>query len=158
MAEQRFEQNILLPIVIEFEAGCEIADKYDYYCNKMSPKISYHPIDSEEDIHLVLLRDFDGTDMDFLYIMARYHIDRSDIRTERINKAENSLRHFLLTERGYKLEQKIEVCEYAEDHQVYSLIKETWIGDMIRTMASLRDILEQRRKAEEKDLFCLLTE
>ena len=31
MAEQRFEQNILLPLVIEFESTCQDDNKYDFF-------------------------------------------------------------------------------------------------------------------------------
>lgn len=40
MAEPRFDQNILLPLVIEFESECEDEDKYNYYFVETSPTIS----------------------------------------------------------------------------------------------------------------------
>lgn len=158
MAEQRFEQNILLPLVVEFESECENTEKYDFYFEEMSPIISYCHINSDNKIHLVLYRDFDGTAIEFLYTMARYHISRSKDRTKQINEAEDKLRELLIKEREYKIEDRLETSDYVDDHEVYALIKETWIGDTLCVMANLREILEHRRKAEELDLSCLLAE
>lgn len=158
MSEQRFEQNILLPLVVEFESECEDTDKYDFYFEEISPIISYCHINSENKIHLVLYRDFDGKAVEFIYTMARYHISRSKDRTKQINKAEDKLKEFLIKEREYKIEGRLEAPDYMDDPEVYTLLKETWIGDALRVMANLREILEQRRKAEELDLTCLLAE
>lgn len=158
MSEQRFEQNILLPLVVEFESECEDTDKYDFYFEEISPIISYCHINSDNKIHLVLYRDFDGKAVEFIYTMARYHISRSKDRTKQINEAEDKLKEFLIKEREYKIEGRLEATDYMDDHDVYSLLKETWIGDALRVMANLREILEQRRKAEELDLSCLLSE
>ncbi len=158
MSEQRFEQNILLPLVVEFESECEDTDKYDFYFEEISPIISYCHINSDNKIHLVLYRDFDGKAVEFIYTMARYHISRSKDRTKQINEAEDKLKEFLIKEREYKIEGRLEAIDYIDDHEVYTLLKETWIGDALRVMANLREILEQRRKAEELDLSCLLTE
>lgn len=158
MSEQRFEQNILLPLVVEFESECEDTDKYDFYFEEISPIISYCHINSDNKIHLVLYRDFDGKAVEFIYTMARYHISRSKDRTKQINEAEDKLKEFLIKEREYKIEGRLEAIDYIDDHEVYTLLKETWIGDALRVMANLREILEQRRKAEELDLSCLLAE
>ena len=158
MAEQRFEQNVLLPLVIEFESECEDVDKYKFYFEELSPVISYCHINSDDKIHLVLYHDFNGEAVEFLYTMARYHVARSKDRTKRINAAEDKLMEFLIKERAYKIEDKLETSNYLNDDEVYALIKETWIGDMLYAMANLKETLEHRRKAEELDLSCLLTE
>lgn len=158
MAEQRFEQNVLLPLVIEFESECEDVDKYKFYFEELSPVISYCHINSDDKIHLVLYHDFNGEAVEFLYTMARYHVARSKDRTKRINAAEEKLMEFLIKERAYKIEDKLETSNYLNDDEVYALIKETWIGDMLYAMANLKETLEHRRKAEELDLSCLLTE
>lgn len=158
MAEPRFEQNILLPLVIEFESECEDEDKYNYYFVETSPTISYCHINSDNKIHLVLYRDFDGEAVGFIYTMARYYISRDKDRAKQINEAEDKLKDFLVNERAYKVENNIEAIEYIKDNIVYGLIKQTWIGDTIQVMANLRGILENKRKAEELDLSCLLVE
>ena len=47
MSTHRFEQNILLPLVIEFEAECENAEKYNYYFKKMAVQIGYDQSNSD---------------------------------------------------------------------------------------------------------------
>lgn len=158
MTEQRFEQNILLPLVIEFESKCDDVDKYNFYFKEISPTISYCHINSDDKIDLVLYRDFDRGVVGFFYTMARYYVSRSKEHAKQINEAEDKLKDFLVQEREYIIGNSIETIDYLNDDTAYALIRKTWIGDILQVMANLRDILEEKRKAEELDLSCLLAE
>lgn len=158
MAEQRFEQNILLPIIVKLESECADADKYDFYAREMSLTISFSHIDSENGVRLIFYREFGDKAVGFIYVMARSYIYSSEFRPKQTNEAEDKLREFLIAERGYCIENRLEPSDYLDDVEVYSLIKETWIGNVFRVMADMREILEQRRQAEELDLSCLLME
>lgn len=70
----------------------------------------------------------------------------------------HELRNFLISERDYKIEEKVDLTEYRDDSKLYSLLKATWIGDYLTVMANLREMLEHRRRKEEQDLFELLDE
>lgn len=46
----------------------------------------------------------------------------------------------------------------ANDFEMYSLFKDTWIGERLNTMANLRELLEHNRRSEELDLSSILQE
>ena len=76
MAEQRFEQNILLPYIIEFDASIGVndsTDKYDLYFQSMSPQIEFEVFDDKNEIQLLMYDDFRENAIGFIYHMARYY-------------------------------------------------------------------------------------
>lgn len=158
MAEQRFEQNILLPFVVEFETTCSDTDKYDFYFEELSPEIFFDEVDFDGEIHLVICADFNVEAVGFIYAMARHYRDTTSSHVKQLNDAEDELRNFLISERDYKIEEKVDLTEYRDDSKLYSLLKATWIGDYLTVMANLREMLEHRRRKEEQDLFELLDE
>lgn len=157
MAEQRFEQNILLPLIVEFESETDTSDKFDFYIQKASPSICFGHFQSG-DIRLYLSRSQWDDIVEFLLTMARHYVDRGIERNKRVTIAENKLREFLISKRGYILEERLELGEYTNDQEAYSMFKETWIGELFRLLADMRLFLEDKRKAEELDLSCLLAE
>ena len=92
------------------------------------------------------------------YAMARHYRDTTSSHVKQLKDAEDELRNFLISERDYKIEEKVDLTEYRDDSKLYSLLKATWIGDYLTVMANLREMLEHRRRKEEQDLFELLDE
>lgn len=158
MAEQRFEQNILLPLVIEFESTCQDDNKYDFYFEKLSPAICFDYVNDDDKTHLMLCVKFSGSAVDFLYTMAGYYIKRdSRERIARVQQAVNKLETYLLSERGYSIGEQFEAASCRGDPKAYSLVKDTWIGETLCTMSRLGRILEERKREEAIDLSSLLT-
>ena len=158
MAEQRFEQNILLPFVIEFETVCEKADKYDFYYEKIEPVIEFdyaYSENSEDNPRLFLYGYFDKDPVSFIYSMANHYRNRSQVCLERSAKAEKRLLDLLTNKFGKSLGERVEMSSL-DDKEVYSLFKSTWIGEQLNTMAKLRETLEHRRRRETQDLFGFL--
>lgn len=158
MAEQRFEQNILLPFVIEFETVCEKADKYDFYYEKIEPVIEFdyaYSENSEDNPRLFLCGYFDKYPVSFIYSMANHYRNRSQVCLERSAKAEKRLLDLLTNKFGKSLGERVEMSSL-DDKEVYSLFKSTWIGEQLNTMAKLRETLEHRRRRETQDLFGFL--
>lgn len=157
MAEQRFEQNILLPLVDEFERECVTTDKYAFYFEKIAPVICFDSdLDKKGGINLLLLVNFDGTITGFLYNMTRLYINRTQEENKLIRDADNKLKTFFIKNRGYNIGEQIETINYMNDKEAYALIRDSWVGEMIFAMSSLKETLEQRQKVEELDLSCLL--
>lgn len=158
MAEQRFEQNILLPFVIEFETVCEKADKYDFYYEKIEPVIEFdyaYSENSEDNPRLFLYGYFDKDPVSFIYSMVNHYRNRSQVCLERSAKAEKRLLDLLTNKFGKSLGERVEMSSL-DDKEVYSLFKSTWIGEQLNTMAKLRETLEHRRRRETQDLFGFL--
>ena len=157
MAEQRFEQNILLPLVDEFERECVTTDKYAFYFEKIAPVICFDSdLDKKGSINLLLLVNFDGTITGFLYNMTRLYINRTQEENKLIRDADNKIKTFFIKNRGYNIGEQIETINYMNDKEAYALIRDSWVGEMIFAMSSLKETLEQRQKVEELDLSCLL--
>lgn len=158
MAEPRFEQNILLPLVIDFEKECDNEKKYDFYFDELSPVISFRHFGANKELQLVLYHDFEGEHVHFLFTMALSYIERTTERNTRVKVAEEKLRKFMVEKRNYKHNIRINSVEYRDDHEVYALIKDTWVGEVLYIMANMRERLEQKRRDEELDLSCLIIE
>lgn len=157
MAEQRFEQNILLPLVDEFEREYVTTDKYAFYFEKIAPVICFDSdLDKKGSINLLLLVNFDSTITGFLYNMTRLYINRTQEENKLIRDADNKLKTFFIKNRGYNIGEQIETINYMNDKEAYALIRDSWVGEMIFAMSSLKETLEQRQKVEELDLSCLL--
>lgn len=155
MAEQRFEQNILLPLFVEFEAECE-GNKYDYYFNRVSPGIIYQHFPPTNDVRLCIscggLQDM----VEFLFSMTWYYVDRNADSDRDEENAADELKSFLISERGYTIDDKIEASQYMEDPEIYTRLKNTWVGQRFKVMSEMSDRLERKREAEALDLSCLL--
>jgi hypothetical protein len=160
MTEQRFEQNILLPLIIEVESTCEDADKYDFYYKLLSPGISYHLHPSKGEVRLVLCIGVNAENRmgDFLFQMSRHYVDTQTEHSQHLEDASQKLLDYLKRELNYEIDVTVPCNKSLENKKLYSLIRETWIGLHIDTMASLRTHLEKKHKNEEMDLNALLIE
>lgn len=118
----------------------------------------FDEVDFDGEIHLVICADFNVEAVGFIYAMARHYRDTTSSHVKQLKDAEDELRNFLISERDYKIEEKVDLTEYRDDSKLYSLLKATWIGDYLTVMANLREMLEHRRRKEEQDLFELLDE
>ena len=162
MAEQRFEQNILLPFVIEFDTSLKNddgIDKYDLYFRVMSPEITLDDINDDGKIQLLMCDNFEGSAIGFIYYMTRYYMYPGDKEYKnRLNQATDKLNAFLIDKRNYNKGDQLKAVIIMDDPEVYSLIKATWLGKWISTMIELKEIIESRKKAEDIDLTDLLLE
>lgn len=162
MAEQRFEQNILLPFVIEFDTSLKNddgIDKYDLYFRVMSPEITLDDINDDGKIQLLMCDNFEGSAIGFIYHMTRYYMYPGDKEYKnRLNQATDKLNAFLIDKRNYNKGDQLKAVIIMDDPEVYSLIKATWLGKWISTMIELKEIIESRKKAEDIDLTDLLLE
>lgn len=160
MTEQRFEQNILLPLIIEFESTCADKDKYDFYYKAISPRLSFRtPLPHEKD-NLILCISIDSTVKmgGFLFQMSRYYFKIQPKLNQQLENAEQNLFDYLKTNLNYEINHIVPYDKTLSNKKLYALIRETWIGLRIDTIASLRTRLEKKHKDEEMDLHALLIE
>lgn len=160
MAEQRFEQNILLPLIIEVEDTCSNSNKYDFYFNALSPGISFFHPSQEENVELVVsITNYTNHDMlHFLFYMSRYYIDITPKLNRDLDIANKNLLNFLEKTMNYKIDNMIYCNKYIDNKEFCSLIRKTWIGMRIEVMSTLRVLLNKKHKDEEIDLNSLLIE
>lgn len=154
MAKQRFEQNVLLPLLIELEDGCENTDKYDFYYDVLKPDINYMLYD-REDFFGVSFGSSSNTTR-FLNVVVQNYIHRSSESIRLQCEASEELFHCLNTKMNYQFTEDVPYDKYRKDEELYSLIRRTWLGEHIETLATLREHLEQKREDEEQDLFSMM--
>lgn len=162
MAEERFEQNILLSILQNFEKDV-LDDKYDFYFNKYVQIIKFAP-DYDEDSNKIELwitrdvnRDVDNNIVEFINRYTYYYVERSKTHTEDIQNASDKALRYLIDNKNYKVGQSISGKNIVKDNTLYNLIKETWLGKRLDIMSSLSEELKKKQNQNEVDLSNLLT-
>ena len=148
MAESRVEQNILLPLLEEVEQTYEKGDKYDFYFTKLEPIIVFHTAANNTFCGTGLVMRTGDTKVQFLYNFVRFYKNSKDTLS-----AEKSLFEIF----SKKNNERIYMMEYINDVNIYSLFKNTWIGESIDTISKLSSILKQKKTDTELDLNKLLT-
>ena len=159
MAEQRFEQNILLPLIVEFENMCEGLDKYDFYYQSIAPSIFYRAHDSKE-ISLCLCINCESSNriVEFLFDISRHYLKRTPELNQKLKVASQNLLDYLITTYDYKIGTSFLCANHLDDKKLYMIIRETWIGFDINNLANLKTHLEKKQRDEEMDLCALLTD
>ena len=146
MTEQRFEQNILLPLVVECEESYSDVDKYDFYYLELHPRISYEDLSEEKDACLALLSVPNEINVTkFLFNISSYYEYNTPDSNLKINRASKELLALLEEEKNYGVGAgPLFISPY--EQKLYSLLRQTWIGVRIDIMANLRNRLEQKAK------------
>ena len=157
MADQRFEQNILLPLLLEVESTCK-EDKYDFYFEKCAPAFDFREVAPDDKKLRLVLYGFTDNLMEFLFEMTSYYIVRNSERNARVKVAETQLLDFLVKNREYIPRSQIAGLDYRKDAPVYAIIKNTWIGEAISTLSNASVELQRKREDTELDLSGLLLE
>lgn len=155
MAEERYEQNIFLPVLTDFEKKCEKEDKYDFYFSEIVEHIKF-AYRGDEQLRLWLVRSVNDDVTEFIYRSTRLYVNRLQ-RKKLINQeAEDKLLQFLTENRNYKIQHHFDGSEIMKDEEVYELMRYTWIGGIIETMAGLSEKLKEKQLEMEIDLSNLV--
>ncbi|CDD60837.1 putative uncharacterized protein [Clostridium sp. CAG:505] len=158
MVEQRFEQNILLPLIIKFEDTCVNLEKYDFYFNAISPSIRFVDAHESTRLDLCVSRKQEVGMVKFLFEMAGHYIDGTTELKNYLEDSKEKLFHYLQSNFNYKINNFFFCMDYPDDKELYALMRETWIGLNIQTLSNLKSLLEKKCRDEEMDLDALLME
>ena len=162
MAEIRFEKNILLPLLYEFEKDNNYPrKKYDYYFKNQSFTIKFNddifPDEDMPELKLWLVRSFSANSiLTFLSNFQKFNPSRSSSSLKLKQKAADELLAYLIASRNYVLDQKIDNITILEDKKMYNIFKKTWIGESISNIAKMKEILEKKQEAIGVDLANLM--
>ena len=147
MTTERFEQNILLPLLESIEKD-NIKDKYDFYFKFIKPEFTFHYSHNNEKIDLYFSHSSNNI-ATFIKMFA-YKYWRFSIKIAKIE--EEKLFEYLVNIRGNAINQNITYKNIIKDRQIYNMLKKTWIGEHIKTMANLKDILIAKKHENDLDL------
>lgn len=142
MAEDRFEQNILLPILKEYEKDAP-DDKYAFYFNKVVQSIVFDHYPETGDIKIALCISMDYSDniLEFIRSYIYRFLIKSDYEKEQEQLASDRIFDYLTSNKDYQIGTEIELNDILNDHILYDFISETWIGKHVYIMSKLNENL-----------------
>ena len=155
MMEERFEKNILLPLLEEIEREIT-GEKYIFYFNKLIDQIMIEK-DEEEKLCLWLRRNIRHSHCieGFVNDFARYYDNSRNIYEE--NKAIEELYQYLMTQKGYTCGEKIGKKELMSDEIMWEILKKTWIGRSVQGTAELRQHLIKKMETNDDILSDIIS-
>ncbi len=168
MADERFEQGILLTIICDCEEelkaayGEEVSHNrlFDYYFESVVSAIYFDPTPKGDSLGLwVGLKDsFDYSP--FIYSMSRIYVRKNKIKFDRRKEGEQQDRlfRFLCDNRSYEQGERIVVEDVMKDSEVYDIVKQTWIGQQINLICDMRKLITEKGEKNDKDLSDMLDE
>lgn len=156
MIEERFEKNILLPILSDYDDSIPAdEDKYWFYFKEFVHGIMFNR-DENGELRLWLRRkrnkDFDNSLMAFIHVFAEKYVIRSQEKKERNQAYSEKLLKYLIENNNYKLNYAIHMINIINDVNVRELISKTWIGDLVQCMTNLKQHLTQKLEENEDAL------
>lgn len=158
MTEDRFEENILLPVIIDFEKGIGNESKYDFYFNAIVSKIKFGNLrrDENSDDALILSSSITNNTAVFIYEYSRHHFHKEVAQDKEYNDAAKELRSYLLRRGRPSDAIEVDYEEISNNKEIYDLLKRTWIGARLMCLTSLREEIERKQQEMTLDLSSLL--
>lgn len=156
MSEERVEQNILLPLLEQFEESCT-GNLFDFYFAQREPVFRFGSFDDgDREIDLVIKCETGHPLVLFLSNFLNFYVVRNDTTLVDLDSAADALLEYMQTEHNYEIEDDFSGTDYMDDPIVYELMKQTWVGYRINVLCNLKSILQGKKKEAELDLSSLL--
>lgn len=137
MSQERFERNIIIPILKKLEEGNPQRDKYHLYLSILAKKISYNQrIDDE--VSKQIFVNTDGYLSSLFFIVHKYKPTMND--DECIDEYLNS--------KGLDVNTRVEFTydQIISDKLLLSLVEGSWIGEFARFFATCIDMLVEKHR------------
>lgn len=152
MSEERTEQNIILPLLELIEKDCQ-TDKYDFYFAKIKPIFEFDFFESDSDVQLGIKS---KTGDEYVQFIREYVYKYRRKNSYTTDIYDNKLFKYLEENMNYEIANELDGMDIIDNEELYELFKHTWVGDLINTIANLRDTLICKRKKYELNLNDLL--
>lgn len=160
MCEERFEQNVLLPMLVDIEKDCIEDQKYNLYFNLVVRDISFEEYvnDGKIELNLWLGTYSKGNNiLQTIYKFSAKYINRTNDKKIKMKKFTDDLLKYLIKNKEYKINNNIKKEKILEDVELYNLLKETWIGERVEIISNLSNELKNKQKNIEINLLNLLS-
>lgn len=152
MDEHRFERNILLPTIRDFERELE-GDRYDFYFKRCIRAVDFIEFNDLEQESFRDLNVFPLTRKCFLSSFMWYY--SSDYEIKRFGDGSNKVFDCLSDMRRVSMTE-IPAGDVMGDNVLYDRIKQTWIGVRISVLSDMKNRIEQKHREMDLDLDSLL--
>lgn len=157
MSEERFEQNVLLPILEEYEKEKPIVEnKYDAYFKDLVHAVRIEKKSDSNDYTLWRSTPADNGMIDFILVFSRYYMDIGPDKTEEEDSVVERLFELGKTDRRGEKFRRIDGNEIVENKELYSMIKQTWIGRQVYVLSRMSEHLMGKKSEMNFDLSNLL--
>ena len=158
MSEDRFEQNILLPVLEEYERECTQVNKYDFYFKNVVSGIRFVETKRGE-IALWHRCPAKINKVNFINESTSQYIARTNgfkENSEQQEHAEKAVLDYFVKRHDYALGNDITGSMLIRDQTVYELFKATWIGEKITIMSTLSETLRNNQELMRLDVSNLM--
>lgn len=160
MIEERFEKNILLPLLIDYEKSIdENEDVYWFYFKELVHNIRFDK-DEEDKLRLWLRRecveDLDNSIIEFLRVFSGKYMVRSPEKREINNMYSEKLFKYLKKTQNYQLDTSVDMVNMLNDEAAKEILRKTWIGELVLCMSGLKQYLMQKLEESENALDIMI--
>ena len=152
MAQERVEQNILLPFLEKFEKNCNI-DKFFFYAQNFG--VCIHKLDTYRlSAYFSCNNIFEISKLLFLWRIS-YQYNSSYTFNSNANET-TRLFDYLENKIDYHTEQRIPLLQVLGDPNFQKILKTTKFGKRIIILSTLKETLEQKKLDSNSELDALL--
>lgn len=155
MCEDRFEQNILSPLLSKIETDCDCDNNYDYFIKRHNVTFIFDDPEREGKVSLFIMTGTGDTITNFIEKFS-WHYRSFYASNQESSDAEEKLLSYVTEEMGYRLSSHIAVWEHKDNEFLYTTLKKTWIGKRIEVIANLNDMLKEKQTKRDLDLSQLI--
>lgn len=154
MAEDRFEQNVLIPVLDEAEKEAGTESIYDFYFRTNVTGILVMRPQEGFPAEVLLRQKMGPTTLgSFLCDFIETYERKNQIEIELSEEATERLWDYLVQKHGAQLSYRVELNEIESDPICYSLVNETWIGKTVDLIANMKSTLEEKTKRASDSLY-----
>lgn len=152
MSQERFEQNILVPLLDEIEKYCT-EDRYDFYFKKGDITMCFFNFDKKQ-VLAVRRRVHSANVVDFLQKLMYTYRAKNNLSNNDSIDGEMELLQYLIKYKNYNIDDEIKIADL--DDEAYRLVKKTWIGKLITEISNLSIDLKGKVTKSKIDLYDIL--
>lgn len=136
MDETKFESELLIPILEDFESICTTDNKFDYYIKNMQLDYCFRIVPEIQSITLTVISNDDTRIINFILFITNQYIVRHNKFDNSYRKDKELLAYLIsngkkLFGKPYKIGGHIDYNSIFKDINLYNLFKQTSIGQTI---------------------------
>lgn len=145
MMEEKFEKNILIPILEDYlNSISKEEDMYEYIFNDIVHSI-YYDKNVKGELNLWILQkkenEIKNSLIIFIQHFARKYIVKSSEKREKLKEASDKLYEYLIETRDNKINKPVHLYNVPDKENLMTLLRKTWVGELVECIINLHDVL-----------------
>ena len=156
MAEDRFEQHVLLPALTEAQKGLKDESLYDLYFRIIVSSIFVLRERINEPAEVLLGQSIDSPHLGEFFLGVSEIYQRKNQIVIDITDGADDLLAYIEKKHDNRIGHGVEQNEIVSDPICYNLVKKTWIGKTVELISNLKTLLEAKSQNANNSLYELL--